>query len=147
MTQLSKFVLLFEDDHLQVKLISDLLKYQLGIDVKATDSLEEAFVLARKNPALIISDVCLVKSEKNFADIDKSGILFAESIKSSPPTCNIPLIMRSSMPLSYFHVTLQDTKADIFLDKSISNAEFLQVVKRLLNADEESESMQPLHCA
>ena len=127
------FILLLEDELLQVKLLTDMLKYQLGLSVKATDSLEQALLLAKENPVLIISDICLVKPNNRPAIFNQDGILFSQTVKTNPETCHIPLILRSSMPLANFGITFEDTKADIFLNKSISSTEFLKIVKSFVH--------------
>ena len=124
-----QFALLLEDEPLQVKLITDLLKYQLGLAVKATDSLDEALLLADESPALIISDISLEKPSGPDSKINKDGIIFSQRVKSNNKTKHIPLILRSSMPLAYFGADLADVKADIFLDKNTSNTGLLNTIK------------------
>ena len=137
------FVLLFEDDRLQVKLLTDLIKYQIGLDVKSTDSLDEALALAKEGPALIISDVCLINPADYLEKMDKTGGEFSKIVKSTKETKHIPLILRSSMPLAHFGLTKESTKANIFLSKSTSNSKFLSAVKSLLSDD--ATPVQPRH--
>lgn len=129
------FTLLLEDDHLQIKLLTGLLKHQLGLHVVATDSLQHALTLAQDKPKLIISDISLKKPSEMNGLLNRDGILFSQAIKSDPQISGIPLILRSSMPLIYFGTNLLHTKADIFLDKSTSNTELLSVVKQLVNPE------------
>jgi CheY-like chemotaxis protein len=127
------WVLLLEDEPLQVKLVTDILKSQ-GVTTKSTDSKEEALSWALENPNLIISDVCLKKPGLNDNDINKDGIKFSQEIKENPETNHIPIILRSSMSLQDFGVTFNETKAEIFLNKRNSLEDFLSEIRRLMRA-------------
>ena len=122
------FVLILEDEKLHVQIISDLIQYKAKVEVVATDSVEHALELAKNQPILIISDIRLDGRDRNNQD----GIKFVQTVKSSADTSHIPVILRSSMPLEHFNITLKDTKANIFLSKSMGIEKFVEVVNGFL---------------
>jgi CheY-like chemotaxis protein len=123
------FILLLEDEPLQVKIVTDILKYQLNLAVKATESLYEALRLAEENPLLIISDIVLIKPTPAEPKYNIDGIKFAKIIKENPQTSHIPFILRSSLSLNELGVSLEDTMADEYISKTIAGEEFVKVVK------------------
>ncbi len=123
------FILLVEDAPLQVKMVTDLIKFQIGLRVVATNSTQEAFLLAQTHPLLIISDICLVNFARHTEKLNKDGIMFVQSIKAEQSTRHIPVILRSSLSLSDLNLNLEYTKANVFLNKSISTAEFVKIIK------------------
>ncbi len=126
------WVLLLEDEALQVKLVTDILNSCAGLTVKATSSKDEALQLANDNPSLIISDICLIKPKAGDSSQNRDGIIFSQAVKNNPATSNIPVILRSSMPLSDLEIKFADTKADIFLPKNTSIVDFIKAVKGYL---------------
>ncbi len=135
------FVLLLEDDPMQIKIVTDLLECEAGLNVIATDSTHEALLLARQNPMLIICDICLVRPNFPTANINKDGIAFAKSVKSHKHTGHIPLILRSATPLSDFNTTFSETSANLFLNKSLSINQLLNVVKSFAHDYRHSDTL------
>lgn len=129
-----KWVLLLEDEPLQIKLVTDLLKAKLGLNVRATECLDEVVNLAKENPALIISDIVLIKPDSKTKTLNRGGIYFAQSLKNNPETSHIPLMLRSSLKLQDFGVTLAETCANAFVTKTTSSEEFIDTVKKLTNS-------------
>jgi CheY-like chemotaxis protein len=94
------FVLLLEDEDIQIKIVTDLLKYQLNLPVKAAKSLDEALELVKENPVLIISDIVLVRPDSYTSEFNKDGLKFIKAIKENPETSHIPAILRTTMPIA-----------------------------------------------
>lgn len=127
------FTLLLEDEDLQIKLVTDLLKHKLNMPVKATKYIDEALVIAEDNPVLIISDIVLVKPTLHSTQFNNDGLKFAKAIKENSDTKHIPFILRSTLPLKDFNVTLEDTKADTFITKDSGIDELVRVVKSYIS--------------
>ncbi len=126
------WILSLETMPIQYQIIIEMVNYQLGLEVRNTTSIEEAYKLALEGPALIITDMCLrIPPDRDFKT-DKAGIIFCHNIKSNPATSHIPVIMRSNFRLYELDFTFADTKADSFIWKAGQLELLLSEIRRLL---------------
>jgi two-component system cell cycle response regulator DivK len=125
---ISKRILVIEDNELNLKFFNDLLVYQ-GFDViKMQDASEIAndIVEYAKNGDfnLIIMDIQL----KGF-----SGLDFIFNLKQSHYTRNIPIFAVTAFAMKSDEKKIMSSGCDALISKPISIQEFLSTVERLLN--------------
>ncbi len=85
-------VLIVEDDKANILVFSKILKKRAGLEVRATEDVEEVVQLAESGEIdLILMDVALSRSTYQGKSID--GIKITQLLKSKPETQNLPIIL------------------------------------------------------
>lgn len=115
-------ILVADDDKLMHALLSDLLAEAGYVVLLAWDG-EEALAKARaESPDLILLDILMPK---------KNGIQVAQDLKGEAGTCDIPIVIVSSLAGT---PAAQVSKAEAYLQKPIDPHDLMETVWKLLAA-------------
>ena len=121
-------ILIVEDNEKNRKLIRDVLQVK-GYQTLETETAEEGHNVAVKNhPALILMDIQL-------PGID--GITALKQLRADPITKTIPVIAITASAMSYNRQAMLAEGFDGYQSKPISVKDFLEEVRRVLNADQD----------
>jgi two-component system, cell cycle response regulator DivK len=122
----SELILIIEDNEKNRKLVRDVLQVK-GYKTIESETAEEGLKLAiEKAPDLILMDIQL-------PGID--GITALKQLKTDPQTRSIPVIAITASAMTYNRVTMAAEGFDGYQSKPISVKDFLEEVRRVLNAD------------
>lgn len=121
-------ILCIEDNPANMKLMAKLIKKRTGITVSETMMAEEGLMIARKeHPALIFMDI-------NLPGMD--GYESLKQLKSSPQTCNIPVVAITASATTPEIKRLKGAAFDDFLIKPIKVEKLDELLWRYLPADD-----------
>jgi two-component system, cell cycle response regulator DivK len=118
-----KCVLIVEDNALNMKLFSAMIRAQ-GYEVLQAEDGSHALDLAhRRHPDLIIMDLQLP---------DMSGLDVTHSLKATDDTHEIPIIATSAYTQNGDEASIRDSGCDGYMAKPIAISEFLELVEALM---------------
>jgi len=120
-----ELILIVEDDEKSRKLVRDVLQVK-GYKTIETETAEEGLKLALEaSPALILMDIQL-------PGID--GITALKQLRADPKTKRIPVIAITASAMTHNRATMLAEGFDGYQTKPISVNDFLEEVRRVLNA-------------
>jgi two-component system, cell cycle response regulator DivK len=123
-----ELILIVEDNEKNRKLIRDVLQVK-GYQTLETETAEEGHNLAVKNhPAIILMDIQLPGMD---------GITALKQLRADPITKTIPVIAITASAMSYNRQAMLAEGFDGYQSKPISVKDFLEEVRRVLNADQD----------
>ncbi|MGV6800673.1 MAG: response regulator [bacterium] len=124
LSDLTKTVLIVEDNELNMKLFHDLLEAS-GYDILQSNTGLDAKDLARQHhPDLILMDIQLP---------ERSGLDLTKDIKAEPELAHIPIIAVTAFAMKSDEQRIRDGGCEDYLAKPISVPVFLQTVKKYLD--------------
>jgi two-component system, cell cycle response regulator DivK len=118
-----KWVLIIEDNPLNMKLFNAIIAAQGYRVLHATDGSQGLKLAHKQHPDLIVVDVQLP---------DMSGLDLTRSLKADKDTCDIPIIVTTAHGLSGDAEEIQASGCDGFMAKPIAIAEFLELIALLV---------------
>jgi len=120
-----ELILIIEDNEKNRKLVRDVLQFK-GYRTMETETAEEGLRLAvEKSPALILMDIQL-------PGID--GITALKRLRADPTTKQIPVIAVTASAMTHNRQTMLAEGFDGYQTKPISLKDFLEEVRRVLDA-------------
>ena len=121
----NELILIIEDNEKNRKLLRDVLQVK-GYATIESETAEEGLKLAlEKSPALILMDIQLPGMD---------GITALKHLKADPKTKAIPVIAVTASAMTHNRETMLAEGFDGYQTKPISIKDFLQEVRRVLNA-------------
>jgi len=125
-----KWVLIIEDNPLNMKLFSAIIAAQGYHVLHATDGSQGLDLAHQEHPDLIIIDVQLP---------DMSGLDLTRGLKADNDTRDIPIIVTTAHGLSGDDAQIRASGCDGFIAKPIAIAEFLNLIEMFV--------MRPIHAS
>jgi len=120
-----ELILIIEDNEKNRKLVRDVLQVK-GYKTVETETAEEGLKLAvEKSPALILMDIQLPGMD---------GITALRHLRADPKTKGIPVIAVTASAMTHKRETMLAEGFDGYQTKPISVKDFLEEVRRVLNA-------------
>jgi len=121
----NELILIIEDNEKNRKLVRDVLQFK-GYRTMETETAEEGLKLAlEKSPALILMDIQLPGMD---------GITALKQLRADPTTNQIPVIAVTASAMTNNRETMSAEGFDGYQTKPISLKEFLEEVRRVLDA-------------
>jgi len=121
----AELILIIEDNEKNRKLVRDVLQVK-GYKTIETETAEEGLQLARDHlPAVILMDIQLPGMD---------GITALKHLKADPKTKEIPVIAVTASAMTHNRQTMLAEGFDGYQTKPISIKDFLQEVRRVLDA-------------
>jgi two-component system, cell cycle response regulator DivK len=121
----NELILIVEDNEKNRKLVRDVLQVK-GYKTIETETAEEGLELARdRSPTLILMDIQLPGMD---------GITALKHLKADPKTKGIPVIAVTASAMTHNRQTILAAGFDGYQTKPISVKEFLEEVRRVLDA-------------
>jgi len=121
----NELILIIEDNEKNRKLVRDVLQVK-GYKTIETETAEEGLRLAlEKSPALILMDIQLPGMD---------GIEALKHLKADPGTKDIPVIAITASAMTHNRQTMLAEGFDGYQTKPISVKDFLEEVRRVLDA-------------
>ena len=121
----NELILIIEDNEKNRKLVRDVLQVK-GYQTLETETAEDGLRLAlEKSPALILMDIQLPGMD---------GITALKHLKADPKTKAIPVIAVTASAMTHNRETMLAEGFDGYQTKPISIKDFLQEVRRVLDA-------------
>ena len=125
-------ILIVEDTSNVRELLEVVLKFKGYSAVTAENGQEALQIIAKKKPALIITDILMPKMD---------GYTLIQTLRTNPETCNIPIVVVSATYITpddkNFALNLGIAK---FIEKPIDTEDFLLTVAEILTQGVESDS-------
>jgi CheY-like chemotaxis protein len=125
-------VLIVEDDPINLRVFSKILTKRGGLEVKATENVEEVIELACSGQInLILMDVSLGNSYYQGEPVD--GIKITQILKGNPLTAKVPIILVTAHAMQGDRETfLQESGADGYISKPVVDHQgFVEQVKAM----------------
>jgi CheY-like chemotaxis protein len=122
-------ILIVEDDPLNVKFMSVVLKRKGGFEVFASEDVDEIVRIAKEcNISAILMDISLSNSTHNGQRVD--GLYITKLLKSDPETAEIPVILATAHAMiGDKERFLETTKAEHYITKPFDDPDlFLREV-------------------
>jgi CheY-like chemotaxis protein len=129
---MARQILIVEDDPINVKFMSVVLKRKGGFEVFVSEDVEEIIKIAREsNLSAILMDISLSNSRHNDQKVD--GLYITQLLKSDPTTANIPVILATAHAMIGDRDRfLESTKAEHYITKPFDDPDlFLQEVMKI----------------
>lgn len=126
-------ILIVEDDPLNVKFMSVVLKRKGGYDVYASEDVEEIIRIAKEcNISAILMDISLSNSTHHGQKVD--GLYITKLLKSDPETASIPVILATAHAMiGDKERFLETTKAEHYITKPFDDPDvFLREVASVI---------------
>jgi two-component system, cell cycle response regulator DivK len=126
-------ILIVEDDPINIKFMSVVLKRKGGFDVAVSEDVGEILAMAASGSlAAIIMDISLTRSEYEGKRVD--GIFITRLLKRDPATAGIPVILATAHAMFGDRERfMTDTGAEAYISKPIHDPDvFLAEVRRVL---------------
>lgn len=117
----SNYVLIVEDNELNMKLFNDLLRAHGFDTVTSIDGLDALDLARRYNPFVIIMDIQLPTL---------SGIDLTRQIKQDPDLLHIPVIAVTAFSMPNDAENIRAAGCDHYMTKPISITQFVQAVQK-----------------
>ena len=130
-----KKILIVEDDPINVKFMSIVLKRKGNYDVVVSEDVPEILALAASGEiAVILMDISLCRSTFEGKKVD--GVFITQKLKADPATAGIPVILASAHAMTGDRERfLAETGAEHYIAKPIHDPEaFLTEVRKVLPA-------------
>lgn len=127
-------VLIVEDDSLNLRVFSKILKKRGGFEVKGTENVDEIIDLVNSGEIdIILMDVSLANSYYQGKPID--GIAITKILKSNPKTATLPIILVTAHAMEGDKENfLAQSGADDYISKPIiDHQQFVDQVKAMLS--------------
>lgn len=121
-------VLIFENDPLSMKLLTDLLHMQGYETVQVSDGLLAEDLVRQHSPDLVLSD---------FGLKGRTGLDITRALKSDPETRNIPVILTTVFPHSGFRTKAMESGCNAFLVKPYTFPHLFKTVQEFLPKPEQ----------
>jgi CheY-like chemotaxis protein len=128
-----KTVLIVEDDPVNLRVFTKILKKRGGLEVKATENVEEVINIAQSREVdIILMDVSLAHSVYQGQSVD--GIKITQMLKADPRTADLPIILVTAHAMEGDRETfLKESGADGYISKPVvDQQEFVDRIKKLL---------------
>ncbi len=120
-----ELILIVEDNEKNRKLVRDVLQVK-GYQTIETETAEQGLKLALENsPSLILMDIQLPGMD---------GITALKQLRADPKTANIPVIAITASAMTHNRETMLAEGFDGYQTKPISVNDFLEEVRRVLDA-------------
>ena len=120
-----ELILIVEDNEKNRKLVRDVLQVK-GYQTIETETAEQGLKLALENsPSLILMDIQLPGMD---------GITALKQLRADPKTANIPVIVVTASAMTHNRDTMLAEGFDGYQTKPISVNDFLEEVRRVLDA-------------
>jgi CheY-like chemotaxis protein len=132
---MEKKILIVEDDPINVKFMSIVLKRKGNYEVVVSEDVPEILALAASGEiAVIIMDISLSRSTYEGKKVD--GIFITRMLKADPATAGIPVILATAHAMTGDRERfLAETGAEHYLSKPIHDPDhFLGEVRKVLPA-------------
>lgn len=127
---MAKTVLIVEDNELNMKLFHDLLE-AYGIETVQTREGKKAFDMVREHkPDLIIMDIQLPEI---------SGLEITKQLKQDEELKSIPVIAVTAFAMKGDEQKIREGGCEDYISKPISVSRFIEVVKKHLDKDENTQ--------
>lgn len=121
----NELILIIEDNEKNRKLVRDVLQVK-GYNTIETETAEEGLKLAQEqSPALVLMDIQLPGMD---------GISALKQLRANPKTNSIPVIAITASAMTHNRETLLAEGFDGYQTKPISVKNFLEEVRRVLDA-------------
>ncbi|MEM9542459.1 MAG: response regulator [Cyanobacteria bacterium P01_E01_bin.42] len=128
-----KTVLIVEDDPFNLRVFSKILKKRGGMEVRATEDVEEVINVARSGEAdIILMDVSLAHSVYQGEAVD--GLQITQMLKADPQTADLPIILVTAHAMEGDRENfLKQSGADGYISKPIvDQQEFVDTINEFL---------------
>ncbi|RMF22064.1 MAG: response regulator, partial [Cyanobacteria bacterium J083] len=122
-------VLIVEDDPINLRVFSKILRKRGGLEVKTTENVEEVLKIAQgKEVDIILMDVSLANSLYQGQPVD--GIKITQMLKADPNTANLPIILVTAHAMEGDRETfLRQSGADGYISKPVvDHQEFIRQI-------------------
>lgn len=131
-----KTVLIVEDDPINARVFSTILRKRGGLEVKHTENVDEVIQIAQSQAAdIILMDVSLSHSVYQGKPVD--GIKITQLLKADPQTAGLPVILVTAHAMEGDRENfLQQSGADDYISKPVvDHQQFVEQVMALLPGD------------
>ncbi|MGK7927465.1 MAG: response regulator [Spirulina sp.] len=128
-----KTVLIVEDDPINLRVFSKILKKRGGLEVKGTENVEEVMNAAQAREVdIILMDVSLSHSVYQGQAVD--GIKITQMLKANPKTSDLPIILVTAHAMEGDRENfLKQSGADGYISKPVvDHQEFVAQIQRFL---------------
>ncbi len=124
-------ILLVEDDPINVRVFSKILKKRGGLNVRHTENVEEVLAIAQ-DVDLVLMDVSLSRSVYQGKSVD--GIRLTQILKADPRTANLPVVLVTAHAMDGDRENfLNKSGADDYISKPVTDHEaFVNQIRSLL---------------
>ncbi|MEM9538475.1 MAG: response regulator [Cyanobacteria bacterium P01_E01_bin.42] len=132
-----KTVLIVEDDPINLRVFSKILKKRGNLEVKGTENVEEVMSVAQAREVdIILMDVSLSHSVYQGQAVD--GIKITQMLKADPKTADLPIILVTAHAMEGDRENfLKQSGADGYISKPVvDHHEFVAQIKRFLGEEE-----------
>lgn len=130
-------ILIVEDDPLNLRVFKKILKKRGGMEVKATENVEEVMNVAGSGEIdIILMDVSLAHSVYQGESVD--GVKITQLLKADPQTANLPIILVTAHAMQGDREQLlKESQADGYISKPIVDQQgFVDQIKGFLSNSE-----------
>lgn len=125
-SNMSKKILIVEDNDLNLKLFNDLLEAHGYETVEIRDGLDAVAVVKRHKPDLIIMDIQLPEI---------SGLDVTKKIKAEKEIADIPIIAVTAFAMKDDEEKIMRAGCQAYISKPISIIHFLDTIRKFLGED------------
>jgi CheY-like chemotaxis protein len=129
---MARQILIVEDDPINVKFMSVVLKRKGGFEVLVSEDVEEIIKIAKEsNLSAILMDISLSNSKHNDQKVD--GLYITRLLKSDPATAGIPVILATAHAMIGDQDRfLETTQAEHYITKPFHDPDlFLEEVMKI----------------
>jgi CheY-like chemotaxis protein len=126
-----ELILIVEDNEKNRKLVRDLLRFKGYQTVEATTAEEGLAIATTQQPALILMDILLPGMD---------GITAFKHLRADPKTQRVPVIAVTASVMPADRQKILATGFNAYQTKPINLKEFMEVVRKVLDADQEHSS-------
>ena len=130
---MARRILIVEDDPINVKFMSVVLKRKGGFEVLASEDVDEILKIAKElGICAVLMDVSLANSTHNGKKVD--GLYITKLLKSDPATAGIPVILATAHAMIGDRERLMESsKADHYITKPFDDPDlFLREVMSVI---------------
>jgi len=130
---MTRRILIVEDDQMNVKFMSFVLKRKGGFEVLVSEDVEEILRLAKEaDLSAIVMDISLSNSKHDGQNVD--GVYITKLLKADPETASIPVIIATAHAMiGDREQFLEETKAEHYISKPFHDPNlFLQEITSVI---------------